>query len=206
MSMTSSPAAGEQVNPENSHFTEQGPTDLAPLTITTAGASRQVPQTPSAEHVDVTGPGTSAATVMTAGSAPSPSATASTTSSYLPPPIVVEPSNARVVAVSGNLTIPSDGPVQTPNGEQAVQAYAKLEGKDICYFVRTLEVVIGRQASGNDAVDLHLGSAKSISRRHGRIYYDLPHQRFEMIILGKNGAFVNERFLPRNTTVVLEHG
>ncbi|RKP10876.1 fork head domain-containing protein, partial [Thamnocephalis sphaerospora] len=86
------------------------------------------------------------------------------------------------------------------------QAYAKLEGDDICYFVRTLQVSIGRRASSTDLVDVHLGTAKAISRQHARIYYHLPHQRFEMAIEGKNGAFVNERFLPRNTTVVLEHG
>ncbi|CAJ0825646.1 2532_t:CDS:2 [Entrophospora sp. SA101] len=85
-----------------------------------------------------------------------------------------------------------------------VQAYAKLEGETVCYYVKALQVTIGRRTSPTDQIDLHLGPIKSISRQHARLYYNFNIQRFELYISGKNGAFINEQFVEQGDTVELE--
>ncbi len=63
-----------------------------------------------------------------------------------------------------------------------VQAYAKLQGRDFVYYVRSLSVVLGRRVSAaSDTVsaasdtgaraegaDVDLGPSRAISRRHAR--------------------------------------
>ncbi|KAG0087600.1 Pre-rRNA-processing protein fhl1 [Podila epicladia] len=93
------------------------------------------------------------------------------------------------------------------NGEasEPVQAYAKLEGDSFCYYIRTLQVTFGRKASSSDQVDIHLGPTKAISRQHARLFYNFTTQRFEMMVFGKNGAFVNDEFVEKGVTVPLEN-
>ncbi|CAG8444210.1 7510_t:CDS:2 [Funneliformis caledonium] len=86
-----------------------------------------------------------------------------------------------------------------------VQAFAKLEGDNFCYYIKTLQVILGRKASGSDQVDIHLGSTKAISRQHARLYYNFQEQRFELEIFGKNGAYINEQFCERGFKVPLEN-
>ncbi|KAJ2901005.1 hypothetical protein GGI21_004731, partial [Coemansia aciculifera] len=88
-----------------------------------------------------------------------------------------------------------------------VQAYAKLEGPDFCYYVRTLEVLLGRHQSANDPepVDIDLGDSKAVSRRHAKIYYNFMSQSFELQVLGKNGCLVDDEYYPRGTSVPLHH-
>ncbi|RIA97453.1 fork head domain-containing protein [Glomus cerebriforme] len=86
-----------------------------------------------------------------------------------------------------------------------IQAYAKLEGDNFCYYIKTLQVILGRKANGSDQVDIHLGSTKAISRQHARLYYNFQEQRFELMIFGKNGAYINERFCEKGVTVPLEN-
>ncbi|KAG9296346.1 hypothetical protein G9A89_014938 [Geosiphon pyriformis] len=86
-----------------------------------------------------------------------------------------------------------------------VQAYAKLEGERFCYYIRTLQVMLGRRASSSDQVDIHLGPTKAISRQHARLFYNFAAQRFEMMVFGKNGAFVNEQFVEKGSTVPLDN-
>ncbi|KAG2203462.1 hypothetical protein INT47_008189 [Mucor saturninus] len=88
---------------------------------------------------------------------------------------------------------------------QPVQAYAKLEGDDFCYYIRTLQVTLGRKVKKPDNVDIPLGNIKSVSRQHARLFYNFTTQRFEMMVLGKNGAFVNEQFIEKDVTVPLEN-
>ncbi|KAA8913505.1 hypothetical protein FN846DRAFT_916149 [Sphaerosporella brunnea] len=45
---------------------------------------------------------------------------------------------------------------------------------------------------------------KNISRRHARLYYNTLKRRFELEIIGKNGAFVNEEYVQAGTTIVVE--
>ncbi|KAI9497756.1 fork head domain-containing protein [Zychaea mexicana] len=86
-----------------------------------------------------------------------------------------------------------------------VQAYAKLEGEEYCYYIRTLQVTMGRQMTRPNTVDIPLGNAKSVSRQHARLFYNFATQRFEIMVFGKNGAFINEQFIERGVTVPLEN-
>lgn len=86
-----------------------------------------------------------------------------------------------------------------------VQAYAKLESDDFCYYIRTLQVTLGRKVKKPDNVDIPLGNIKSVSRQHARLFYNFATQRFELMIFGKNGAFVNEQFVEKGVTVPLEN-
>ena len=75
------------------------------------------------------------------------------------------------------------------------------------FYVQALHAVIGRR-SENDAtnkVDVNLGPSKSISRRHARIFYNFGSGRFELSIIGKNGAFVDDIFMERGNTVPLHN-
>ncbi|KAL1925535.1 uncharacterized protein VTP21DRAFT_418 [Calcarisporiella thermophila] len=87
-----------------------------------------------------------------------------------------------------------------------VQAYAKLESENFCYYIRTLQVTLGRKANSSaDKADIHLGTSKAISRQHARLFYNFTTQRFELTVFGKNGAFVNEHFVEKGVTVPLEN-
>ncbi|KAK4510498.1 uncharacterized protein ATC70_004929 [Mucor velutinosus] len=94
---------------------------------------------------------------------------------------------------------------QTSESSAPVQAYAKLESDDFCYYIRTLQVTLGRKVKKPDSVDIPLGNIKSVSRQHARLFYNFSTQRFELMIFGKNGAFVNEQFVEKGTTVPLEN-
>ncbi|KAK9766474.1 hypothetical protein K7432_004420 [Basidiobolus ranarum] len=88
---------------------------------------------------------------------------------------------------------------------EPVQAYAKLEGDSFSYYIRTLQVTLGRKAVNSENADITLGTAKSISRHHAKVCYNFLNQRFELIVLGKNGAFINDQFVEKGTTIPLEH-
>jgi pSer/pThr/pTyr-binding forkhead associated (FHA) protein len=45
---------------------------------------------------------------------------------------------------------------------------------------------------------------KNISRRHARLFYNTPKRRFELEIMGKNGAFVDEEYVTAGSTIVVE--
>ncbi|KAJ1812339.1 hypothetical protein LPJ75_003697, partial [Coemansia sp. RSA 2598] len=109
---------------------------------------------------------------------------------------------------SAGLTPASAGPDAAMADAQApVQAYAKLEGPDFCYYVRSLEVSLGRHPSGShtDAVDIDLGDSKAVSRRHARILYNFMSQSFELQVLGKNGCLVDDEYYARGQSVMLRH-
>lgn len=97
------------------------------------------------------------------------------------------------------------GPAVASIDSGPVQAYAKLEGDDFCYYIRTLQVTLGRKVSNPDNVDILLGNTKSVSRQHARLFFNFSTQRFELMVFGKNGAFVNERFIEKGVTVPLEN-
>jgi hypothetical protein len=107
-----------------------------------------------------------------------------------------ESNSASKAAVQPSATNLDSGPVQ---------AYAKLEGDEFCYYIRTLQVTLGRKGSKNENVDIPLGATKSVSRQHARLFYNFTTQRFEMMVFGKNGAFVNEHFVEKGVTVPLEN-
>ena len=85
----------------------------------------------------------------------------------------------------------------TPNDE--VQAYAKLQGEDFVYYIRTLSVHIGRKSSPNDDIEVDLGNSKIISRKHARIEYNFFSKCFEIQSIGKNGLFVDGKFVSKDS-------
>ncbi|KAJ1659784.1 hypothetical protein IWQ61_001181 [Dispira simplex] len=95
--------------------------------------------------------------------------------------------------------------LNNPSSSSAVQAYAKLEGPGLCYFIRTLRIVIGRRTTAFDKVDVDLGAVKAVSREHAVINYNFSSAQFELSVLGKNGLFINDLFVPKGATVPLVH-
>ncbi|GAQ87425.1 hypothetical protein KFL_003520040 [Klebsormidium nitens] len=90
-----------------------------------------------------------------------------------------------------------DDPSQpaSPEGKErrVVAGFAKIRGMGWEFFMQKYEIVIGRN-SKNTAVDIDLakdGGGMNVSRRHARIYYNFDKKRFEIEILGKNGAYVD---------------
>ncbi|KAH8555974.1 fork head domain-containing protein [Umbelopsis sp. PMI_123] len=106
---------------------------------------------------------------------------------------------------SNSVSKATSQPTSTSLDSGPVQAYAKLEGDEFCYYIRTLQVTLGRKGSKNENVDIPLGATKSVSRQHARLFYNFTTQRFEMMVFGKNGAFVNEHFVEKGVTVPLEN-
>lgn len=110
-----------------------------------------------------------------------------------------------VVPPSKSGSAPLQGPTVASIDSGPVQAYAKLEGDDFCYYIRTLQVTLGRKVSNPENVDILLGNTKSVSRQHARLFFNFSTQRFELMVFGKNGAFVNERFVEKGVTVPLDN-
>jgi hypothetical protein len=89
-----------------------------------------------------------------------------------------------------------------------VQAYAKLAGNVWTYYVQNIEVVIGRTSDPNspqERVDIDLGPAKVVSRRHAVIQYNTKLRHWEIHILGRNGVRV-DRVHYKEGSVVLRSG
>lgn len=105
----------------------------------------------------------------------------------------------------------SGGP-EDSSGSHKISAYARLDFDNYTFFVQTLQVVLGRKAndellpSAHHSVDVHLSSKKAISRRHAKIFYNFGTQRFEISVLGRNGAFVDDLFIEKGITVHLVDG
>lgn len=88
-----------------------------------------------------------------------------------------------------------------------VSAYARLDFPSFTFYVQTLQVILGRSAeNGTGMVDVDLGPVKAISRRHAKIFYNFGTQRFELSVLGRNGAFVDDNFIDTGSTVPLKDG
>ncbi|KAK6464066.1 transcriptional regulator of the forkhead/HNF3 family [Scheffersomyces coipomensis] len=93
-----------------------------------------------------------------------------------------------------------------------ISAYARLDFENFTFFVQTLQIILGRKSSddllqsSHHAVDVHLSSKKAISRRHAKIFYNFGTQQFEISILGRNGAFVDDLFVEKGITVPLSDG
>lgn len=88
-----------------------------------------------------------------------------------------------------------------------VSAYARLDFESFTFYVQTLQVVLGRRVENSSSmVDVHLGDTKAISRKHAKIFYNFGTQRFELSVLGRNGAFVDDVFVETGSTVPLKDG
>ena len=114
-------------------------------------------------------------------------------------------SSTELTCGESSRVMEQQAPLALPIDSGPVQAYAKLEGDQACYYIRTFQVTLGRTATHMSTVDIPLGKHKSVSRQHARLFYNFATQRFEMMVLGKNGAFVNEQFIEKGVTVPLEN-
>lgn len=83
---------------------------------------------------------------------------------------------------------------------EKISAYYSLAFPNFTYYVQTITVSIGRRSvrqdvasSSTDAsqVDIDLGPLKNVSRLHARIEYDEAQERFILVVLGRNGAWVD---------------
>ncbi|KAL8952090.1 MAG: hypothetical protein Q9222_001958 [Ikaeria aurantiellina] len=104
-------------------------------------------------------------------------------------------------------------------GDGRVQAYAKICGRQWTYYVRRLDVIIGRppdlEAQYNStitigaesspairgessAVDIDLGPNKAVSRVHARLYYWTEDQKWHIEVKGRNGVQINDRKIKRD--------
>ncbi|KAK9351111.1 fork head domain-containing protein [Lipomyces doorenjongii] len=99
------------------------------------------------------------------------------------------------------------------NSNTEVQAYAKLAGSTWTYYVRELRVTIGRfsePASGiedtAERIDIDLGPAKVVSRRHALVRYDLNSRSWVISITGRNGVKIDGRLYKDGKTVELHSG
>ncbi|CCF60157.1 hypothetical protein KAFR_0J00890 [Kazachstania africana CBS 2517] len=109
-----------------------------------------------------------------------------------------------ILSLPEHMTVVSRDYSNERNFATEVQAYAKIAGKDWTYYVKDLEIIIGRNtdnplkitqdANNNDEslnVDIDLGPAKVVSRRHAMIRFNMQVGAWELVVLGRNGAKVN---------------
>lgn len=140
-----------------------------------------------------------------------PNSVAAPTDGMLPMKL---PKLPQLRAASPQMGMKIDPDVASPatmeGGETAqISAYARLDFDHYTFFVQTLQVVLGRKSgqefllSAQHSVDVHLSLKKAVSRRHAKIFYNFGTQRFELLVLGRNGAFVDDLFVAKGLTVPL---
>ena len=109
-------------------------------------------------------------------------------------------------------------------GKQGVNAYAKISGRDWTYYVTTISVLFGRspelharqglgassesrQGSAEELpIHIDLGPSKVVSRTHAELKYSVSDDTWHVHCLGRNGVRVNDRFLKRQESVVINNG
>ncbi|KAI0316981.1 hypothetical protein OF83DRAFT_194074 [Amylostereum chailletii] len=115
------------------------------------------------------------------------------------------PDALAVSAVLDDHTFPQE-PVQ-----DKISAYYSLIFPNFTYYLQTLEVTIGRRCIPNSTastsdqaqVDVDLGPLKSVSRLHAKIEYEEEEERFVLVVLGRNGAWVDGIWSARGSKVPL---
>lgn len=70
---------------------------------------------------------------------------------------------------------------------------------DILYLLDASHATIGRNSS-TSTVNFHVGRSSFISRTHFQVLHDPNNQEFYIVVVSKNGIFVDESFNRRNTT------
>ncbi|EGO01637.1 hypothetical protein SERLA73DRAFT_158881 [Serpula lacrymans var. lacrymans S7.3] len=101
------------------------------------------------------------------------------------------------MAVEGKPQDIVHGPTQDVPAK--ISAYYSLVFPNITFYLQTLNVTIGRRcipaASSSSAehtpVDVDLGPLKSVSRLHAKIEYEEEEERFILVVVGRNGAWVD---------------
>lgn len=115
---------------------------------------------------------------------------------------------------------------QTEGTGRGVQAYAKICGRHWTYYVKELNVVVGRPPdpisrhsssiaesspgtiphNDSDAVHIDLGPSKTVSRLHAEILYCSVDQQWHVEVKGRNGLKINDQDLRRGQQSVLGSG
>ncbi|THH12913.1 hypothetical protein EW146_g7244 [Bondarzewia mesenterica] len=92
-----------------------------------------------------------------------------------------------------------------------ISAYYSLVFPNFTYYLQTLTVTIGRRcipistasSSEQPQVDVDLGPLKSVSRLHAKIEYEEEEERFMLVVLGRNGAWVDGTWSGKGSKVPL---
>jgi forkhead box protein K len=115
--------------------------------------------------------------------------------------------NANALAAYMDIRTRSVSPVQvkleqTPLPQNKISAYYSLVFPHFTFYIQTLSVTIGRRCAPNPnaatsstaepvVVDVDLGALKSVSRLHAKIEFDQDEDRFVLVVIGRNGAWVD---------------
>mmetsp|Transcript_35732 Transcript_35732/g.142888 ORF Transcript_35732/g.142888 Transcript_35732/m.142888 type:complete len:266 (-) Transcript_35732:4709-5506(-) len=75
---------------------------------------------------------------------------------------------------------------------------AKLVGEHCVFYMRKFSATLGRVTSSEQTADFLVSTDSVISRMHARISYSVVEQAFEIEALGKNGIYVNGRYITRH--------
>ncbi|KAF8901653.1 hypothetical protein CPB84DRAFT_1679589 [Gymnopilus junonius] len=87
-----------------------------------------------------------------------------------------------------------------PPVQDKISAYYSLVFPHFTFYIQTLSITIGRRCAPNaptsstaetNQVDVDLGALKSVSRLHAKIEYDQDEDRFVLVVIGRNGAWVD---------------
>jgi forkhead box protein K len=89
-----------------------------------------------------------------------------------------------------------------PPPQDKISAYYSLVFPHFTFYIQTLSITIGRRCAPNPSaassstseqtvVDVDLGALKSVSRLHAKIEYDQDEDRFVLVVIGRNGAWVD---------------
>ncbi|EMD40460.1 hypothetical protein CERSUDRAFT_111060 [Gelatoporia subvermispora B] len=103
------------------------------------------------------------------------------------------------IAANHQDTLSSSLPIEQDCGPSKISAYYSLVFPNFTYYLQTLNVTVGRRcipanaasSSDNPQVDVDLGPLKSVSRLHAKIEYEEDEERFVLLVLGRNGAWVD---------------
>lgn len=103
------------------------------------------------------------------------------------------------IAANAQDTLSPSLPIEQDCGPNKISAYYSLVFPNFTYYLQTLNVTIGRRcipssaasSSDNPQVDVDLGPLKSVSRLHAKIEYEEDEERFVLLVIGRNGAWVD---------------
>lgn len=87
--------------------------------------------------------------------------------------------------------------INTPENRNVVGKLSYHD--DILYLIESESATIGRNSS-TSIVNFHVGRSSFISRTHFQVLHDPNNQEFYVVVVSKNGIFVDESFNRRNTT------
>ena len=88
------------------------------------------------------------------------------------------------------------------NSESSESVYYELVGEKFHYFVKTLQLQLGRSADNNENIlseyitsnTAGLGNSKLISRHHITIQWNPDNGVWQLMIIGRNGVLVDSHY------------